>query len=359
MEFWIVILIIGSILYFSNLKNPNKQVQRPNSDGEKWMEMPSKQALLDILKNISGFKANRIIESKQAFYAFGIESSSGKMAFVNCDLAVTILQPQDIESLEIAVRKKPEENMNIINIDTCIYLNIKRKQHSSPFVQIEFFNANKLINRAQTPIKNQLMLKTIYEEELAQCRQITGIIKEQINKVLQKSTSQKPQSANQAKPVENTTTPKPEASQPENPRSINLSEVIANIERRKKSEPELSKPVNSAKPEIQDYIKREDPIIPQPAVEEKNTSNTTKGKVGLSIAEIEDKTKGTFIPSDILSIISDARMKGETIVYFTAEQIKTLEDNTLGYNNSFSSNQNDSFLSYRPVNYQSNYKEEG
>ncbi|MFV0468048.1 MAG: hypothetical protein ACK5MK_03860 [Dysgonomonas sp.] len=344
MEIWIIIIIVVTVIYYFNKQKPQSQTK--NSDVNDWVETYDKEELLNVLKNISGFTPSKIIESKQAFYVFGLDAVSRKIAFVTNDLATLIIKFEDIVSNKISQTNSPN---NVISYSSRIYLDIQRKHFNTSALRIECFNGDKLANRFIAPIKNPLMQQAIYNEELRLATEINNIIDQIKNKNTEntpppppRQTIVPPRSA-----VSEKTVIKPETKADVQSKKIEV--IDPNIFQAISANKKPDETENSIKPEdIEPVIL--DNRIPEPENE------LVEGKTKVRIEDIEKQSRGIFFDHELVSIINDARVKGLTEVYISDEKIKSLrEQEATNLENNPLTSQPD--IVYKPIDYQTSYQE--
>lgn len=354
MEFWIVILIIGSIIYFIGQTKPKQQnkTAKPPVPHNKQTEEPNRNKVLSILNGISGFNPDRIIESKQLLYIFGEDRKNQKVAFVTSDLAVIVIKYDDLISSKINLSNQPLSG-GPVKPDTCIYIDIKRAHFNSPSISIECYNTEKLVNRSTSPIRNQLMLNAIYDDELSSALQVNKILTTIINQKSKTAPSTPPQVVINTKQekIQNTET------KPIQQSTIQLTEIKTEL---KKTNTEIKNDYktllenDTAKEEVLELEKDIHAKMSETSSSSPEKTPEIAGKVKISIAELDNIIKGVFPNIEITSIINDARMRGLKEVYIDENQIKTLKEQTSSISEALTT---DSAIGYKPIDYKSSYIE--
>ncbi|MDH6355320.1 hypothetical protein M2132_001661 [Dysgonomonas sp. PH5-45] len=338
MDFWIIMLIAVGFIYFINtankkaIQNQQKKNQEHTSAAGQANNSPHNAGThkqIEVLKSLKGFNPKQIMISKSDFYVFAADEKAGKIAFVCDDLKAYMIPFGDILSYEVISENADYKDSQALGIHPYVAIDIKTTNNKT--TTLECFDINHLTTRQNNPIYNELKIKMIYAEEMTVVKQIC----QWLDFILRENEKAK------KRPPQTTVEPKQQESKPQQPVTPQPKAV---------PQPAVCEPVIEQKQEEQASYAKEAPAdiapsntdIPKPSLpneqewdleEEMKRRASQKeeitDKIKVSVDQVETLSRGAMVDLELISILSDARMRGETEVYLPTNKWAEIQKNIL------------------------------
>ncbi|GAB6123027.1 hypothetical protein [Dysgonomonas termitidis] len=320
--FGYAILIFIIIRFVNHFIKQSRDQKQTSSSGFNWSDSYSLR-LRSVLKTCEEFNDDEIIDSAVGFYLFSYDNTAREFIFIEDDDVIHRLSYSNL--IEYKVRE---------NKDYKIMIDLKASFSGKPYISLACFDREKLLRKMPQLQYKLYEIDNLYELERNKIDEIedilSGIIEE--NKMLTGT----PPPYKKEVIVKEPNVIKIEIP----PVTANVADIVTAIKEEKEDavtfleERPVIEPAeeNSGVSEIVAETKVEQPgPVPEkeeatdiePEVEEEVP--VIDGNIQISLAEIEEYSRGKFLEYEVRSAVSDAKMKGQKYICLSKEQLEKLK----------------------------------